>query len=60
MLHNNKQFLEDLLIERAVRAIIQVLYDKGSIDIYNKGNAHEMLKDFLPIEDNKRRRPNLE
>ena len=36
-LHNKK----DLLIERAVRMIIQFLYDKGSID--NLANADQVL-----------------
>ena len=56
-LHNSKQSLEDLPIERAVRLIIQTLYDKGLFDTYRDGNAPEVLKDYLL---NKRRKPVLE
>ena len=48
---------EDLLIERAVGTTIQILYDKGSFDNYNNGNAHEVIKNYLITE---RRRPDLE
>ena len=56
-LYNNKQSVENLLIERAVRMAIQILYDKRLFDNYNKGNAHEVFKDYLLTE---RRRPDLE
>ena len=53
LLHNK----EDLLTGRAVRTTIQFLYAKGPFDNYSKGDAHQALKDFLPIQ---RRIPALE
>ena len=44
-LHYNKQNIEDILIQRAVKTTIQVLYDKGLFDIY--ANANKVLEDFL-------------
>ena len=41
----NKQSVEDILIQRAVKTTIQILYDKGLFD--NFQNAEEVLKDFL-------------
>ena len=43
-----------------MKPTIKVLYNKGLIDIYNHGNAHEVLLDNLFIEVNDRRRPDLE
>ena len=44
-LHCNKQSVEDILIQRAVKATIQVLYDKGLFDKYT--NAEKISEDFL-------------
>ena len=57
-LHNNKQSVEGILIEKAVKAIIQILADKRLFDIYT--DSVEILKHSLHIEDNQRRRPDLE
>ena len=54
-LHYNKQNVEDILIQRAVKTNIQRLYDWGLFD--NFQNAEEVLKDFLFTT---RRRPDLE
>ena len=55
ILQYNKQNVEDILIQRAVKTTIQILYDRGLID--NFQNAEEVLKDFLFTT---RRRPDLE
>ena len=44
-LQNNKQNVEDILIQRAVKTTIQILYDKGLFDNYT--NADKVLEDFL-------------
>ena len=44
-LQNNKQSVEDILIQRAVKTTIQILYDKGLFDNY--ANADKVLEDFL-------------
>ena len=44
-LQYNKQSVEDILIERAVKPTIQILYDKGLFD--NSANADKVLEDFL-------------
>ena len=44
-LQYNKQNVEDILIQRAVKTTIQVLYDRGLFD--NFQNAEEVLKDFF-------------
>ena len=54
-LQYDKQNVEDILIQRAVKTTIQILYDKGLFD--NFQNAEEVLKDFLFTT---RRRPDLE
>ena len=41
----NKQSVEEILIQRAVKTTIQILYDKGLFD--NFQNSEEVLKDFL-------------
>ena len=41
----NKQSVEDILIQRAVKTTIQILYDKGLFDNY--ANAEKVLEDFL-------------
>ena len=51
----NKQNIEEILIQRAVKTTIQILYDRGLFD--NFQNAEEVLKDFLFTT---RRRPDLE
>ena len=51
----NKQNVEEILIQRAVKTTIQILYDKGLFD--NFQNADEVLEDFLFTT---RRRPDLE
>ena len=49
---SDKQSVEEVLIQRAFKMTIQILYDKGLFDNYN--NADEVLSKFLFIE---RRRP---
>ena len=50
---------EEVLIERAVRTIIQILYDKGLFDIFD--NANGVSRDYLFFEEvNERRRPQLQ
>ena len=44
-LEYNKQYVEDFLIQRAVKTTIQILYDKGLFDNY--ANADKVLEDFL-------------
>ena len=44
-LQYNKQNIEDILIQRAVKTTIQILYDKGLFDNY--ANADKVLEDFL-------------
>ena len=44
-LQYNKQNVEDILIQRAVKTTIQILYDKGLFDNY--ANADKFLEDFL-------------
>ena len=44
-LQYNKQSVEEILIQRAVKTTIQILYDRGLFD--NFQNAAEVLKDFL-------------
>ena len=44
-LQYNKQSVEEILIQRAVKTTVQILYDKGLFDNY--ANAEEVLKDFL-------------
>ena len=51
----NKQSVEDILIQKAVKTTIQILYDKGWFDSY--ANADKVLEDFLFVT---RCRPNLE
>ena len=50
----NKQSVENILIQRAVKTTIQILYDKGLFDNY--ANADKVLEDFLFTT---RRRPDL-
>ena len=54
ILQYNKQTVEDLLIQRAVKTTIQILYDKGLFDKFQ--NADKVLEDFLFTT---RRRPDL-
>ena len=44
-LQYNKQSVEEILIQRAVKTTIQIKYDKGSFDNY--ANADKVLEDFL-------------
>ena len=53
-LEHNKQSIEEILVLRAVKTTIQILYDKGLFDNY--ANADKILADFLFTT---RRRPNL-
>ena len=55
IIHYNKQSLEDILIQRAVKTTIQRLYDKGLFDTY--ANADKILEVFLFVT---RRRGDLE
>ena len=41
----NKQAVEDILVQRAVKTTIQILYDKGLFDHYT--NSDKVLEDFL-------------
>ena len=41
----NKQSVEEILIQRAVKTTLQILYDKGLFD--NHANADKALEDFL-------------
>ena len=53
-LQYNKRNVEDILIQRAVKTTIQILYDKGLFDKFQ--NADKVLEDFLFTT---RRRPDL-
>ena len=44
-LQYNKQSVEEILIQRAVKTTIQIIYDKGLFD--NFQNADKVLEDFL-------------
>ena len=44
-LQYNKQNVEDILIQRAVKTTIQILYDKGLFDKFQ--NADKVLEVFL-------------
>ena len=44
-LQYNKQNVEDILIQRAVKTTNQILYDKGLFDKFQ--NADKVLEDFL-------------
>ena len=54
-LQYNKQPVEDILIEKALKTTIQLFYDKGLFD--NFQNADKVFQDFLFTA---RRRPDLE
>ena len=54
-LHYNKQNVEVILVQRAVKTTIKILYDKGLFDTFQ--NADKVLEDFLFTT---RRRPDLE
>ena len=41
----NKQSVEEILVQRAVKKTIRILYDKGLFDNY--ANADKVLEDFL-------------
>ena len=41
-LHDSKQSAEEVLIGRAMKMTVQILYDKGLFDIY--ANANEVLE----------------
>ena len=41
----DKQTVEEILVQRAVKTTIQILYDKGLFDNYD--NADKVLEDFL-------------
>ena len=45
ILQYNKQSIEEILVQRAIRTTIQILYDKGLFDNYT--NADKVLEDFL-------------
>ena len=44
-LQYNKQSVEEILVQRAVKTTIQILYDKGLFD--NFQNADKVLEDFF-------------
>ena len=54
ILQYNKQNVENILIQRAVKTTVQILYDKGLIDKFR--NADQVLEVFLFTT---RRRPDL-
>ena len=54
-LQYNKQSVEDILVQRAVKTTIQIFYDKGILDNY--ANADKVLED---ISCTTRRRGDLE
>ena len=45
ILQYNKQNIEEILVQRAVKTTIQILYDKGLFDNY--ANGDKVLEDFL-------------
>ena len=53
-LQYNQQNVEDILVQRAVKTTIQILYDKGLFDTFQ--NADKILEEFLFTT---RRRPDL-
>ena len=53
-LQYNKQNVVEILVQRAVKTTIQILYDKGLFDTFQ--NADNFLEDFLFTT---RRRPDL-
>ena len=44
-LQNNKQFVEEILIQTAVKTTIQILYDKGLFDTFP--NADSVVQELL-------------
>ena len=44
-LQYNKQSVEDIVVQRAVKTTIKIFYDKGLFDKY--ANAAKVLEDFL-------------
>ena len=44
-LQYNKQNVEDILVQRAVKTTIKIIYDKALFDNY--ANADKVLEDFL-------------
>ena len=56
-LPSNQQSVDEILNQRAVNTTVLILYDKRIFEYYDKGNADEVLKNFLFV---KRRRPNFE
>ena len=42
-----------VLIRRAVKTTIQILYDECFFDHFNNRNAYEVLKDFVFVERHK-------
>ena len=45
ILQYNKQNVEEILIQRAVKKTMQILYDKGLFDNFQNGD--KVLEDFL-------------
>ena len=48
-LQYNKQNVEEILIQRAVKTTIQIVNDRGLFDIY--ANANKVLEDFFLLQD---------
>ena len=44
-LQHNKQSVEDILIQKAIKRTTQIIYDKGLFDNY--ANVDKILEDFL-------------
>ena len=55
-MHNDKHS-EEVLIEGALKTTIQILYVKGLFDNY--ASADEVLKDYLFVKVNEKRRLDL-
>ena len=54
-----ERYIENFLKEKAVKTAIQIIYDKGCFDNFDKTN--EVIKDYLPIDVvNERRKLDLE
>ena len=45
----NKQFVQEILIQRAVKTTIQILYHKGLLDAFPE--ADKVFKDFCLLQD---------
>ena len=60
MLRENKNPEEEILIEKAVKTSIQILFHLGLSDNYIYVDADELLKSYLLQEFNETRRSSLD